>query len=52
MTLGHWLAFAAAANVLLMIPGPTVLLVVSYAPGLADRIADCNWCSAGRFHRP
>ena len=26
-----WLAFSAASIVLLMIPGPTVLLVVSYA---------------------
>ncbi len=33
MTLEIWLAFAAASAVLLAIPGPTVLLVVSYALG-------------------
>lgn len=31
MPLDHWLAFAAASAVLLVIPGPTVLLVISYA---------------------
>ena len=31
MSLDHWLAFAAASAVLLAIPGPTVLLVISYA---------------------
>jgi len=31
MPLDHWLAFAAASAVLLAIPGPTVVLVVSYA---------------------
>ncbi len=33
MSFDHWLAFAAASAVLLAIPGPTVLLVVSYALG-------------------
>jgi threonine/homoserine/homoserine lactone efflux protein len=33
MTLSLWLAFVAASSVLLIIPGPTVLLVVSYALG-------------------
>jgi homoserine/homoserine lactone efflux protein len=33
MTLETWLAFAAASAVLLVIPGPTILLVVSYALG-------------------
>ena len=33
MPLDHWLAFVAASTVLLAIPGPTVLLVVSYALG-------------------
>ncbi len=33
MTFEHWLAFAAASAVMLAIPGPTVLLVVSYALG-------------------
>jgi threonine/homoserine/homoserine lactone efflux protein len=31
MTLEAWAAFAAASTILLIIPGPTVLLVVSYA---------------------
>jgi len=33
MSLDHWLAFVAASAVLLVIPGPTVLLVISYALG-------------------
>jgi threonine/homoserine/homoserine lactone efflux protein len=34
-----WLAFAAASAVLLVIPGPTILLVVSYALGQGWRTA-------------
>jgi threonine/homoserine/homoserine lactone efflux protein len=34
-----WLAFAAASAVLLVIPGPTILLVVSYALGQGRRAA-------------
>ncbi|WP_281262046.1 LysE family translocator [Azospirillum thermophilum] len=34
-----WLAFAAASAVMLAIPGPTVLLVVSYALGHGRRSA-------------
>jgi threonine/homoserine/homoserine lactone efflux protein len=33
MALEHWLAFLAASTLLLALPGPTVLLVVSYALG-------------------
>ena len=33
MLLDHWFAFVAASAVLLAIPGPTVLLVISYALG-------------------
>jgi len=39
MTVEHWLAFAAASAVLLVIPGPTVLLVVSHALGHGRRAA-------------
>lgn len=39
MTFETWLAFAAASAVLLVIPGPTVLLVVSYALGQGWRTA-------------
>jgi threonine/homoserine/homoserine lactone efflux protein len=39
MTIETWLAFAAATSVLLVIPGPTVLLVVSYALGQGLRAA-------------
>lgn len=39
MTLEHWLAFAAASAILLAIPGPTVLLVVSYALSQGRRTA-------------
>lgn len=34
-----WLAFAAASTALLMIPGPTVLLVLAYAIGQGRRVA-------------
>lgn len=39
MTLELWLAFVAASSLLLIIPGPTVLLVVSYALGQGWRTA-------------
>jgi threonine/homoserine/homoserine lactone efflux protein len=39
LTLEIWLAFVAASAVLLVIPGPTVLLVVSYALGQGWRTA-------------
>ncbi|MBX8827895.1 LysE family translocator, partial [Ochrobactrum sp. SFR4] len=39
MGLDVWLAFTAASIVLLVIPGPTILLVVSYALGQGWRTA-------------
>ncbi|MEH3145894.1 MAG: LysE family transporter [Methylobacterium frigidaeris] len=39
MTLTTWLAFAGTSAVLLLIPGPTILLVVSYALGRGARAA-------------
>ncbi len=39
MALETWLAFALASAVLLVIPGPTILLVVSYALGRGWRVA-------------
>ncbi len=39
MAFDHWLAFAAASAVFLAIPGPTVLLVISYALGHGRRAA-------------
>jgi threonine/homoserine/homoserine lactone efflux protein len=39
MSFESWLAFAAASTVLLIIPGPTILLVVSYALGQGWRTA-------------
>lgn len=39
MSLEIWLAFAAASAILLVIPGPTILLVVSYALGQGWRVA-------------
>ena len=39
MTLEIWLAFSAASIVLLLIPGPTILLVISYALGQGWRVA-------------
>jgi threonine/homoserine/homoserine lactone efflux protein len=39
MPLDHWLAFVAASAVLLAIPGPTVVLIISYALGHGRRAA-------------
>jgi threonine/homoserine/homoserine lactone efflux protein len=39
MTFEAWLAFMAASIVLLLIPGPTVLLVLSYAISQGRRVA-------------
>jgi len=39
MPIETWLAFVAASAVLLVIPGPTILLVVSYALGQGRRVA-------------
>jgi homoserine/homoserine lactone efflux protein len=39
MELTLWLAFVAATTALLLIPGPTVLLVLSYAIGHGRRVA-------------
>src|SRR5690349_22078864 len=39
MSLETWLAFTAAASILLVIPGPTILLVISYALGQGLRTA-------------
>jgi threonine/homoserine/homoserine lactone efflux protein len=39
MDLSIWLAFVAASTALLMIPGPPVLLVLSYALGQGRRVA-------------
>ena len=39
MSFETWLAFVAASTILLMIPGPTILLVVSYALGQGWRTA-------------
>jgi threonine/homoserine/homoserine lactone efflux protein len=39
MSIELWLAFTAATIVLLIIPGPTILLLVSYALGQGWRSA-------------
>lgn len=39
MSLEQWLAFCAASAILLAIPGPTVLLVISYALGHGRKVA-------------
>jgi threonine/homoserine/homoserine lactone efflux protein len=39
VTIETWLAFVAASAVLLVIPGPTILLVISYALGRGMRTA-------------
>lgn len=42
MSLEHWLAFVAASAVLLAIPGPTILLVISYALGHGRKAAPAS----------
>lgn len=39
MSLEHWLAFVVVSAILVAIPGPTILLVVSYALGHGRRTA-------------
>jgi homoserine/homoserine lactone efflux protein len=39
MTLDLWLAFIAASTLLLLIPGPTILLVLTYALSQGRRVA-------------
>ena len=39
MSIEHYLAFVTATMILLVIPGPTILLVVSYALGQGWRAA-------------
>jgi len=39
MTFETWLSFTAATIVLLLIPGPTVLLILSYALSQGRRVA-------------
>jgi threonine/homoserine/homoserine lactone efflux protein len=39
MSLAHWLAFFVASNILLAVPGPTALVIVSYALGHGRRPA-------------
>ncbi|PZM13654.1 LysE family translocator [Rhizobium tubonense] len=39
MSIQTWLAFAAASAIMLAIPGPTILLVISYALGHGRRTA-------------
>jgi threonine/homoserine/homoserine lactone efflux protein len=51
MSLELWLAFAAATTALLAVPGPTVLLVVSYAlgKGRASAVATVPGVAFGDF---
>ena len=47
MSIELWLAFVAASAVLLAIPGPTVLLVISYALGHGKRSATATVAGLG-----
>ncbi len=42
MSLEHWLAFVAASALLLAIPGPTILLVISYALSHGRKVASAT----------
>ena len=58
MTIETWLAFTTATVILIVIPGPTILLVVSYALGQGWRTAlpmaagvalgECFACGGGQ----
>lgn len=39
MSIEHWLAFVVASSILLAIPGPTILLVISYSLGHGRNVA-------------
>lgn len=39
MTLEHWFAFAATSALIVAVPGPTVLMIISYALGHGRRAA-------------
>ncbi|CAN7456682.1 LysE family translocator [Pararhizobium sp. LjRoot255] len=39
MSIEHWLAFVVASSILLAIPGPTILLVISHALGHGRTVA-------------
>ena len=43
MSFEHWIAFVAASSVLLVIPGPTVLLVISYSLSTAAGRRGRRW---------
>jgi homoserine/homoserine lactone efflux protein len=45
MTIETWLAFVVASTILVVIPGPTMLLVVSYALGQGAGAPPCRWRS-------
>lgn len=51
MSIEQWLAFAAASAVMLAIPGPTILLVISYALGHGRKtaVATVSGVAAGDF---
>jgi threonine/homoserine/homoserine lactone efflux protein len=42
MSIEHWLAFVAASAVMLAIPGPTILLVISYALSHGRKVASAT----------
>jgi threonine/homoserine/homoserine lactone efflux protein len=42
MSIEHWLTFAAACAIILVIPGPTILLVISYALGHGRKSASAT----------
>lgn len=42
MSIEHWLAFVAASAILLAIPGPTILLVISYALSHGRKVASAT----------
>ena len=53
MTVELWIPFTLAAALILIIPGPTILLVISQAVahGRKSVVPPCRGRSFGRFHR-
>lgn len=52
MSLEFWLAFIAASAVLLAIPGPTVILVLSYALTQGRKVALATLIGMGVLTAP
>jgi len=51
MPFENWLAFVAASTVMLAIPGPTILLVISYALGHGRKASSATVAGVAELSR-